>query len=157
MISQRCPRTAIRLTNDIAMQMIDAVRQEPLHKLVFPVMIRGEYNHVYELSDIVKWQFISGVSPTTRKLFFFKDLEPVMYKGFTDGYKATIEALRSLTSEWKLLDDDDDETIDGDDAAGTSEFLYDSSEQPTDEERRKQRDLLEKLKDEAINTTHRSK
>jgi len=151
MISQHCPMTAIRLTNDIAMQMIDAVRQEPLHKLVFPVIIRDEQNYVYELSDIVKWQFIGGVSPTTRKPFLLRDIEPVMYKGFKEGYKATIEALKSLTSEWKPLNDDD-ETIDGDGAAGTSEFLYDSSEQPTNEERQKQRDLLEKLKNEAASS-----
>ena len=151
MIRQRCPRTAFRLTDVDAMGMIDAVRQEPLHKLVFPVMIRGEHTHVYELSDIVKWFFIGGVSPTTRQPFQLHELEPVMYRGFEIGYKNTIVALelgchRGL-NEWKAVSEDLDETVGGE-GGGEADILYSETDLPTDAQRAEQMKLLTDLIEE---------
>ena len=150
MIRQRCPRTAIRLADDTAMHMIDSVMQEPLQKLVFPVMIRGEYTHVYELSDIVRWYFVGGISPNTRKAFLLEELEPVIYRGFEHGYEETIKAIKNVCSkinkEWKPPSDEYDERKEGEGGAELP-IPYKKGDLPTDEQREEESQLLESVID----------
>lgn len=108
-MKQLCPRTAVLIPNDKLMEIINEIMQDPLHKLVFPVMIRDDHNHVYELTDLVKWFFANKLSPTSRAPFPLEELEPVMYNGFK-GYQATVDALKFVTeNRWRPKDGSESE------------------------------------------------
>jgi hypothetical protein len=120
--AHKCPKTAIWIGKKLGddetdsesldhrklMQIQDVFRLEKLAsgKYFFPVMIRGEDNCVYELSDIITFMYTGGgKSPATRKRFRLEELEPVRYPGF-DGYERTIEALTRVTRQnWKGIPD----------------------------------------------------
>ena len=121
-VQHSCPKTAIwigRKNGDHdadsenekkLMEIENPIRREFLadNLMFYPVMIRGEHNHVYELSDIIKHLYTSNSkSPTTRNRFRLDELEPVRYPGF-DGYERTIEDLTKVTRrQWKGIPDPD--------------------------------------------------
>ena len=122
--AHKCPKTAIWIGRKIGddkpdsesldhrnlMEIQDIFRWEKLAsgKYFYPVMIRGEDNCVYELSDIITYIYTGGgKSPTTRKPYRLEELEPVRYPGF-DGYVRTIKALKRVTQkQWIMIPDPD--------------------------------------------------
>ena len=101
-----CPKTSVWIRNPVERDLRDVIYLKEFKDLVYPVMIRGEPNNVYELKDIVQWFRTSGgKSPTTRNLFRLEDLEPVRYPGF-QGYARTILELKRITSDgWREMPD----------------------------------------------------
>ena len=63
-----CPKTALWLNNNAAMNTSDPIHHQELSQLVFPVMIHGERNTnaLNELKDLIQWRLTNNVSPMTR-------------------------------------------------------------------------------------------
>ena len=97
---QQCPRTGIWFDAKTAPTLYNVKTSEPLSRMTFPVMIRGVYDQVYELSDIVS-EYVSNSSKDDQKIYQLSNLEPVRYPGFKN-YATTKELLRLITgNDWQ--------------------------------------------------------
>ena len=111
-----CPKTGLWLKKEDALSFENIGKRKRLSDIAFPVMIRGDSKHVYELSDLVSFKFYASdvgmvVSPQLQinsSNFRLEELVPVRYPGFKD-YLETICMLQLLTSggwEGDIHDDD---------------------------------------------------
>ena len=121
-VQHSCPKTAIWIGRKNGDHDADSENEKKLMEIenpisqvflvdnlmFYPVMIRGEYNNVYELSNLIQHLYTkNSKSPITRNRFRLDELEPVRYPGF-DGYERTIKALNDATNNrWKGIADPD--------------------------------------------------
>lgn len=99
-----CPKTGLWLDNNNALLFQDKEKKKNLGDIAFPVMIKDDSEHVYELSDLVSFKFCASdvgmvVDPQLqiKSNFRLEELVPVRYPGFKD-YIETICMLQLLTS-----------------------------------------------------------
>lgn len=104
-MNQRCPQTGRWFDDGAAKLLYNRITGADLSRMVFPVMIKGEDGHVYELLDVVE-MYLKNQDEQHGKPFKLEDLEPVRYPGFKN-YATTEELLKEITKgKWQPVTED---------------------------------------------------